>query len=98
MPTYEPSRRFFREFDRLSAAQQTRFMRAVEQLVEALRTSPPDFPVGLRVKRVQGTAEIWELTWAPDGRATFSYGDEQVPGDPHIVWHRIGDHSIFRQP
>jgi hypothetical protein len=98
VPTYEPSRRFFREFDRLSAAQQARFMGAVDQLVEALRTSPPEFPAGLRVKRVLGTEEIWELTWAPDGRATFSYGGEQIAGDPHVIWRRVGDHSIFRNP
>lgn len=98
MPTYQPSRRFFREFDRLSAAQQTRFMRAVGQLVEALRMSPPEFPAGLRVKRVQGRNGIWELTWAPDGRATFSYGEERNIGEPHVIWRRIGDHSIFREP
>jgi len=71
MPTYEPSRRFFREFDGLTAAQQARFLRVVAQLVTALRTSPPDFPAGLWVKRVQGSSNVWELTWAPDGRATF---------------------------
>jgi len=98
MPTYEPSRRFYREFDRLTGAQQARFMRAVAQLVTALRTRPPNFPTGLRVKRVQGTDEVWELTWAPDGRATFSYGEGQVSGDPHVVWRRIGDHSVLRSP
>jgi len=98
MPTYEPSRRFYREFDRLTGAQQARFMRAVAQLVTALRTTPPNFPAGLRVKRVQGTDEVWELTWAPDGRASFSYGEEQAAGDPHVIWRRIGDHSILKAP
>ena len=32
------------------------------------------FRAGLRVKRVAGTAAIFEMTWAPDGRATFEYG------------------------
>ncbi len=73
-------------------------MSAVGQLVIVLRTTPPKFPAGLRVKRVQGTLGVWELTWAPDGRATFSYGEEQVRGEPHVVWRRIGDHSILRQP
>lgn len=59
MPTYEPSRRFFREFDRLTGSQQARFMAVVAQLVEALRSSPPDFPVGLRVKRVEGRSGVW---------------------------------------
>jgi hypothetical protein len=47
---------------------------------------------------VQGHAGVWEMTWAPDGRATFHYGDEIRPGDPHIIWRRIGTHAIFRAP
>jgi hypothetical protein len=23
---------------------------------------------------------VWEITFAPDGRATFAYGDEVIPG------------------
>jgi len=71
---------------------------SVDQLVVALRSSPPAFPSHLRVKRVQGTRAVWELTWAPDGRASFSYGEEQVAGQPHVIWRRIGGYSIFRQP
>jgi hypothetical protein len=41
---------------------------------------------------------VWELTWAPDGRATFEYGDPVRAGDPHIIWRRVGTHDIFRQP
>jgi hypothetical protein len=52
----------------------------------------------LRVKRVQGAPQVWEMSWAPDGRATFEYGPEVRPGEAHIIWRRIGTHSIFRQP
>jgi hypothetical protein len=38
------------------------------------------------------------MTWAADGRATFEYGQEIRPGEPHIIWRRIGTHDIFRQP
>ncbi|MET9197066.1 hypothetical protein ABZX60_27665 [Streptomyces olivaceus] len=41
---------------------------------------------------------VYELTWAPDGRATWSYGREIVAGLPHILWHRIGTHSILDRP
>ena len=68
------------------------------QLVEALQHRPPRFPPTLRVHRVQGHEGVWELTWAPDGRATFSYGSEVRPGEPHLIWRRIGDHSILRDP
>jgi hypothetical protein len=41
---------------------------------------------------------VWEMTWAPDGRATFAYGPEVLAGQLHIVWRRIGTHDIFRRP
>ena len=52
----------------------------------------------LRVKRVQGHPRVWEMTWAPDGRATFEYGEEVRPGETHVIWRRIGTHSVFRRP
>ena len=56
------------------------------------------FRPGLRVKRVQATAGVWEMTWAPDGRATFEYGPELRPGEPHVTWRRVGTHDIFNHP
>jgi len=50
------------------------------------------------VKPVQGAPGVFELTWAPDGRATFQNGEEQRQGQPHVIWRRIGTHDIFSQP
>ncbi|MGE0599754.1 MAG: hypothetical protein AB7J35_11215 [Dehalococcoidia bacterium] len=50
------------------------------------------------MKRVVGYAGIWEMSWAADGRATFSYGPEVIPGERHIIWRRIGTHDIVRNP
>ena len=50
------------------------------------------------MKSVQGWPGVWEMTWAPDGRATFEYGTERRPGEPHGIWRRVGAHDIFRQP
>jgi hypothetical protein len=36
-----------------------------------------------------------ELTWAPDGRAVFSYGASIREGEPHIVWHAVGTHEVL---
>jgi hypothetical protein len=66
--------------------------------VAALRESPPAFPAALRIHRVQGSAGIWEVTFAPDGRATFEYGDEIVAGEPHIIWRRVGHHEVLSEP
>jgi hypothetical protein len=72
-------------------------MTAVAMLVDDLRVGGRPRPT-LRVKRVITHPGVWELSWAPDGRATFTYGEEQIPGHPHIVWRRIGTHDIFRNP
>ncbi|MFL6127887.1 MAG: hypothetical protein ACJ73E_02335 [Mycobacteriales bacterium] len=47
---------------------------------------------------MQGWPGVRELTWAPDGRATIECGREQKPGEPHVVWRRVGTHDVFRQP
>jgi hypothetical protein len=38
------------------------------------------------------------MTWAPDGRALFSYGESVLAGQPHVIWERIGGHEIFENP
>jgi hypothetical protein len=38
------------------------------------------------------------MSWAGDGRATFEHGTEHRPGEPHIVWRRIGGDGIFDDP
>ncbi len=98
MPTFERGPRFDREFRRLSRELQRAFLAALPSFIEALSAKPPDFPPALRVKRVEGASGVWELSFAPDGRATFVYGREVVRGEPHIVWRRIGNHSILSHP
>jgi hypothetical protein len=53
------------------------------------------FRSGLRVKGVKGIAGSFEMTWADDGRAIFTYGEEVRPGEPHVIWQHIGTHSIL---
>ncbi|HEX3270763.1 MAG TPA: hypothetical protein VHR15_08940 [Ktedonobacterales bacterium] len=47
---------------------------------------------------MQGHTGVFEMTWADDGRATFSYGTSSVPGEPHIIWRRVGSHDILQNP
>lgn len=95
-PTYDRRRRFLRDFRRLSPAQQRAFLAAVERFVAGLAEGELD--PALRVKRVQRERGVWELTWAPDGRATFEYGPEVRSGEPHVVWRRIGTHRVLDDP
>lgn len=97
MPTYERLPRFDRDYRRLSAEERRAFQDAIRAFVDDLGRGA-GFRKGLRVKGVQGSSGIYELTWAKDGRATFQYGETQLSGEPHIIWRRIGTHSIFGSP
>jgi hypothetical protein len=72
------------------------FADAMEKFVHDLRHG--GFRAGLRVKRVRGRPGVWEMTWASDGRATFSYGRSVYNEEPHIIWRRIGTHDNFDNP
>jgi len=38
------------------------------------------------------------MKWDAYGRATFQYGEERRRGEPHVIWRRIGTHSIVGRP
>jgi hypothetical protein len=97
MPTYQRSAAFLKDFAVLDDADKARFKRTV------LDEFMPDvaarqFRPSLRVKGVRAARGVFEMTWAPDGRATFQYGAEQVSGEAHIMWRRVGTHDIFQAP
>lgn len=96
MPTWSTTERFERDFKELSVEQRTEFRSAIVAFVADLRRR--NFRKGLRVKGIQGADGIFELTWAKDGRATFQYGPEALPGEPHVIWRRCWTHAIFRNP
>jgi len=75
MPTFDALVRFLREYDKLTDAERDAFAVARRKFVADLRAGK-GFRAGLRVKRVQGAEDTFEMTWAPDGRAFFRYGDE----------------------
>jgi hypothetical protein len=93
--SYERTRRFDRDWKALTDADRTRFRIAFRRFDADLTSGT--FRPGLRVKRVEGTEGVFEMTWAPDGRATFEYGPTQGDGT-HVIWRRIGRHDVFRRP
>lgn len=97
MPTRDIAEAFRQDWQRLTPEQQRAFRVAVAKFIEDLRTRR-GFQSSLRVKGVRTERGVFELTWAPDGRATFSYGRSIVEGEPHIIWRRIGTHEILREP
>jgi hypothetical protein len=96
VPTFQSLARFDREFRRMPRELPAAFLAMLPTFIAAPRTTPPTFPPALWVKRVHGRQDVWEITFAPDGRATFEYGDQVIPHAPHIIWRRVGTHDVLR--
>lgn len=103
MPTFQTTPRFERDWKQLTADLRARFRRVIiDQFVPDLTRG--SFRACLRVKGVHAAPGVFEMTWAPDGRATFShgqwrsYGRSRREGEPHVIWRRIGTHDVFREP
>ena len=94
MPTFAVTPRFRQDLKSLTPQQRRRFENVVRNdFVPDIESG--QFRASLRVKRVQSTAVVFEMSWAPDGRATWQYGSQIRPGVRHVIWRRIGTHSIF---
>jgi hypothetical protein len=95
VPTYERRPQFDRDYAALTQDQRQAFRAAVEKFVADLERG--SFRSGLRVNGIKSAPGIFELTWAPNGRATFEYGAALRAGEPHIVWRRVGTHAVLDQ-
>ena len=99
MPTHYESGAFQRDYERLTRVQQARFKEALRRFVTDLLMMEAGrlgwFRPGLRVGKLSGRANLYEMTWAPDGRATFSWGEPVMEGRRHIVWLRCGGHGML---
>lgn len=95
MPSHARARQFDRDWKRLSAADQDRYRLAFRKFRADLGAGP--FRSGLRVKGVQGAPGVFEMTWAPNGRATFEYGVSTGVG-ARVIWRRIGTHGVLAAP
>jgi hypothetical protein len=92
------SPRFARDFRGLSKGQREVARAAARDFADDLNQRARPRPA-LRVKRVRAAPPgVLEMTWAPDGRATFEFGREIRHGEHHVVWRRIGTHAIFSNP
>jgi hypothetical protein len=99
VPTFETLLRFERDWGNLTRQQQALFRKVVQEAFVPDLAAPDRPPrPGLRVKGVAAHPGVFEMTWDNDGRATFSYGEERVPGQPHVIWRRTRTHAIFTPP
>lgn len=97
MPTCQSLPQFLDDLAALSKEDRKRFREAVKKFIEDLNRGE-GFRPGLRVRGVQGAPGINEMTWAPDGRATWQYGRPIQEGEAHVIWRRVGTHDIFSDP
>ena len=95
MPTFETLPRFERDWKHLTAQQQATFRKVItDAFVPDLAAPDRPFCPGLRVKGVTAHPGVFEMTWDNDGRATFSYGEERIPGQAHVIWRRVGTRDL----
>lgn len=97
MPTYEKLPRFQKDYDHLPPEDQERFKQAVAKFIEDLERGA-GFRPGLRVRGIQGAQGVFEMTFAPNGRATFEYGEPPQEGHAHVRWRRVGTHAVLDNP
>ncbi|MEA2011198.1 MAG: hypothetical protein U9N78_10885 [Actinomycetota bacterium] len=106
---YERTPLFVSDFKRLPPEHQRLVLEAVHRFrsaaEQAVRGQNHPWHPGLRVRRVVGTTDIWEMTWSfrtPDGRATWQWAEIVNPrtgeAERGIRWRRVGSHPIFRNP
>jgi len=100
---FERTEPFKGDYRRLSDQEKALFFVAVQAINKAYEdrddAALPTWPASLRIKSVKGADKVFEMTWSfsgPDGRATFEFID--IEGEPAILWRRIGNHDVFRNP
>ncbi len=97
MPAFQVTRRSERDRKQLTSESRARFHPVITgRLVPDLARGV--FRAGLRVNGVQAAPGVSGMTWAPDGRATYSYRPGQQAGEPHVIWRRLGTHDTFPEP
>jgi hypothetical protein len=95
MPKYDRLQQFMREWRKLTPMQQQQFESAWRAIVACLSATNA-LPGSPLVEKMQGY-EVYEVRWASNGRATFHI-ERDPKGELIVVWRRIGDHSILKQP
>ena len=98
MPTFDRLALFKREYRKLTREQKARFRAAVVKLVAALQQDPPRLPGDPLVHPLAGHRGVYELRFAPDGRATFTFAPPVRGTKPHVIWRRIGGHDVLTRP
>jgi hypothetical protein len=97
-PTFDRLAQFKRDYAKLTRSQRESFRAAVKKFVSPLSTAPPgDFGEPL-VRELTEHPGFYELRFAADTRAIYTFGQAIRRGQPHVVWCRIGSNDALDQP
>ncbi len=95
MPTHDETVRFWRDWGKLTANQQAAFLRA--KISAGIAVSP--FSSLTPSEGLPGARRcVRDDLYSRREGVVVDADEERVPGEPHIVWLRIGTHDIFREP
>jgi hypothetical protein len=95
MARHVRTHRFEGDWQALTSEQRKAFVAALLNFDADLAGT--EFRPSLGVKPVQGAPQAFEMSWAPDGRATFEYGEPASP-ERVVIWRRVASQEAFRRP
>jgi hypothetical protein len=89
-PTFDRLAHFKRDYRKLTAEQRQRFRAAAKKVIAPMSTTPPGEPTQPLVRELRGHPGFYEVYIDRETRAVYTFGTAVRPGQPHIIWCRIG--------
>jgi hypothetical protein len=97
-PTFDRLAQFKRDYAKLTPPQREQFRAAVKKFVAPFSTTPPGDAGATLVRELTEHPGYYELRFATDTRAIYTFGQAIRRGQPHVVWCRIGSDAALDQP
>jgi hypothetical protein len=97
-PTFDRLAQFKRDYVKLTPSQRDQFRAAVKKFVAPFSTTPPGDVGEPLVRELTEHPGYYELRFAKDTRAIYTFGQAIRRGQPHVVWCRIGSDAALDQP
>jgi hypothetical protein len=97
-PTFDRLAQFKRDYAKLTPSQRESFRAAVKKFVAPFSTTPPGGFGQPLVQELKEHPGYYELRFAADTRAIYTFGQAIRRAQPHVVWCRIGSNDALDQP
>jgi hypothetical protein len=97
-PTFDRLAQFKRDYVKLTPSQRELFRAAVKKFVAPLSTTPPGDVGQPLVRELREQPGFFEMRFAKETRAIYTFGTAVRRGQPHVVWCRIGSDDALDKP